>query len=291
MSSNVSLVKRNETQNFLCAALNPTLCAQAGEAGIEIPDLIEKKRLWGINWQQSFSYAINLSNQVQVNVPLVMQSKEYEFTTQTGEVYYPPEGYEALFHPDKTLFGFGDVQAGYQYYFFLPNLVVGVEGGVRLPTASTKFNEYSLLEFHQPLGTGTFVPTTKLILFSRGEKHGVLSSAGTQTPLYANVDGYRTGNSVNFDMGYWRKVLDQKMVFLGQLSLLHETRDFWYTQAIPYSHRTFLRGSVVSTYPISDSLEGMLRMEMQLDRRVWDDDVTNLNVSRTPVFSFGLTWL
>ena len=291
MSSNFSLVRRNESQTFLCEALNPTLCAQAGEEGIEIPVLIESKRLWGINWQQSFNYAINLSNQVQVNVPLVLQSKEYEFSTQTGDVYSPPEGYEALFHPDKTILGFGDVQAGVQHYVFLPNLVVGVEGGVRLPTASTKFNEYSLLEYHQPLGTGTLVPTTRLILFSRGEKHGVLSSAGTQTPLYANVDGYRTGNSMNVDMGYWRRVTDQKMLLLGQLSLLHETRDFWYTQAIPYSHRTFLRGSMMGTYPISDSLEGMLRMEMQLYRMVWDDDVTNLSVSRTPVFSVGLTWL
>ena len=102
----------------------------------------------------------------------------------------------------------------------------------------------------------------ELILFSRGEKHGLLSSAGTQTPLYANVDGYRTGNSVNADLGYWRRrFTDQKMLVLGQLSLLHETRDFWYTQAIPYSHRTFLRGSVMGTYAISDSLEGMLRLE------------------------------
>ena len=267
------------------------MCAQAGEEGIEIPGLIESKRLWGINWQQSFSYALNLSNQLQVNVPLVLQSKEYTFTTQTGDVYSLPEGYEALFHPDRTILGFGDIQAGFQHYFFLPNLVVGMEVGIRLPTASIKFNEYSLLEFHQPLGTGTFVPTTRMVLFSRGEKHGVLSSAGTQTPLYANVDGYRTGNSANIDLGYWRKVIDQKMVLLGQLSLLHETRDFWYTQAIPYSYRTFVRGSVVTTYSLSDSLEGLLRMEMQLYRRVWDDDVTNLNVSRTPVLSIGLTWL
>ena len=245
----------------------------------------------GANWQQSFSYAIDLSNQIQVTIPLVVQSKDYTFTTQKGALYTPPSGYEALFHPDKTIVGFGDVQTSLQHYFFLPNLVVGVEGGLRLPTASTKFNEYSLLEFHQPLGTGTVVPFSRLIVFSRGEKDGILSSAGAQTPFYDNVDGYRTGSSATLDVGYWRRVPEQKIVVLGQLSLLHETRDFWYTQPIPYSHRTFLLGSLMSTYEISPSLEGMMRLEMMLHREVWDDDATNLNISRTPIFSFGLTWL
>ena len=285
------MVKRDERQEFFCAALNPSLCTHAGETGVEIPDLIEDKRLFGLNWQQSFSYAIDLSNQVQVSIPLVLQSKEYTFTTQTGDLYTPPEGFEALFHPNKTLLGLGDVQANFQHYLFLPDIVVGIEGGLRLPTASTKFNEYSLLEFHQPLGTGTFVPTTKIILFSRGEKNGVLSSAGVQMPLYENADGYRTGTSTNVDLGYWHRVMGQKGVVLGQLSVLHETRDHWYTQPIPYSHRTFLRGSVMGTYEITDNLEGMLRLEKMLYREVWDDDVSNLTVSRTPIFSVGLTWL
>ena len=113
------------------------------------------------------------------------------------------------FIPDKTIVGFGDVQASLQHYFFLPSIVVGVEGGLRLPTASTKFNEYSLLEFHQPLGTGTVVPISKVDCLFEGEKHGVLSSAGTQTPFYDNVDGYRTGISVHLDVGYWRRVPEQ----------------------------------------------------------------------------------
>ena len=253
--------------------------------------MIEDKRLWGVNWQQSFSYAIDLTNQIQVTVPLVIQSKDYTFTTQDGDLYTPPIGYESLFHSDTTLIGFGDVQASFQHYFFLPNLVVGVEGGVRLPTASTNFNEYSLLEFHQPLGTGTVVPITKVILFSRGEEQGILSTVGTQTPFYDNDDGYRTGVSTNLDVGYWRRVIDQRAVLLGQLSVLHETRDFWYTQPIPYSHRTFLLGSLMGTYEISDRLEGMLRVEMMLHRQVWLDDVLNVTVSRTPIFSVGLTWL
>lgn len=275
----------------MCEALNPALCLQAIEEGIEVPDLLEDKRLWGINWQQSFSYAIDLINQIQVTVPLVVQSKDYTFTTQTGELYTPPIGYESLFHSDKTIVGLGDVQASLQHYVFLPNIVVGIEGGLRLPTASTKFNEYSLLEFHQPLGTGTVVPITRVILFSRGEKHGVLSSAGMQAPFYDNVDGYRTGISTNLEVGYWRRILEQKAVVLGQLSVLHETRDFWYTQPIPYSYRTFLLGSLMGTYEISNSLEGMIRLEIMLHRQVWEDDVTNLNVSRTPIFSVGLTWL
>ena len=60
------LCKTKRKPNFLCEALNPH-CVHRLVKGIEIPDLIESKRLWGINWQQSFSYAINLSNQVQVN--------------------------------------------------------------------------------------------------------------------------------------------------------------------------------------------------------------------------------
>ena len=285
------MVKREENQPFFCEALNPQLCLQAVGEGLEIPDLVEDKRLWGANWQQSFSYAIDLSNQIQVTVPLVVQSKDYTFTTLDGESYTPPNGYEALFHSDKTVAGFGDIQSTVQHYVFLPNIVLGLEGGFRFPTASTKFNEYSLLEFHQPLGTGTVVPITRLILFSRGEKHGVLSSAGTQTPFYDNADGYRTGLSTNFDLGYWHRVMDQQAVILGQVSILHETRDFWYTQPIPYSHRTFILGSLMGTYEFSNSLEGMLRVEMMLHRQVWTDDVLNLTVSQTPIFSFGLTWL
>lgn len=284
-------MRRYESQTFLCEALNPTLCAQAAEEGIEIPTLLEEKRLWGINWQQSFSYAIDLNNQLQVTVPLVLQSKEYTFTTENGDVYSQPAGYEALFHPDRTILGFGDTQVAGQHYFFLPNLVVGVEGGLRLPTASTKFNEYSLLEFHQPLGTGTVAPTAKVLLFTRGEKHGLLSTSGTQVPLYDNVDGYRTGMSFNTDIGYWRRFMGQQVTVLGQLSAMHETRDAWYEQPIPYSLRTFVRGSVMGTYAISDNLEGMIRLEMQLYRQVWQDDVTNLSVSRTPVFNVGVTWL
>ena len=275
----------------MCEALNPQLCLQALEEGIEVPDLTEDKRLWGINWQQSFSYAIDLKNQIHLTVPLVVQSKDYTFTTQTGEVYTPPYEYDSLFHSDTTIVGFGDVQASLQHYIFLPSIVVGIEGGLRLPTASTKFNEYSLLEFHQPLGTGTVVPITKVVLFSRGKKHGVMSSAGMQVPFYDNVDGYRTGISTNLEMGYWRRTLEQKAVVLGQLSVLHETRDLWYTQPIPYSYRTFLLGTLMGTYEISNSLEGMIRLELMLNRQVWEDDVTNLNVSRTPIFSVGLTWL
>ena len=291
MSSNLSLLKLDESQDFFCEALNPMLCVQADEAGVEIPDLRENKKLWDLSWQQSFTYAINLRNQVQVNVPLVLQSKEYTFTTADGVVFTPPEGYESLFHPDRTVLGFGDVQASAQHYVFLSNVVVGVEGGLRLPTASTKFNEYSLLEFHQPLGTGTFVPITRLSVFSRGEKHGVLASVGGQVPFYENVDGYRTGANANGDMGYWHRILDDRGIVLGQLSVLHETRDHWYTQPIPYSNRTFLRSSVMGTYSISDTLEGMLRMELLLYRKVWKDETTNLSVSRTPIFNIGLTWL
>ena len=47
----------------------------------------------------------------------------------------------------------------------------------------------------------------------------------------------------------------------------------------------------MSTYEISASLEGMMRVEMMLHRDVWDDDATNLNISRTPILSLGLTWL
>lgn len=285
-------MRRKESHLFACAELSPALCAEAEQAGIVIPGLRENKRLIGINWQQSMSYAVNLKNQVQLNIPIIIQSKEYVFTdVETGVPYTPPDGYSTLFHPDQQIVGFGDVQLAGQHYFFLPNLVVGLEIGTRLPTSSTRFNEYSLLEFHQPLGTGTVVPTSKIILFSRGEKQGVLSTFGVQVPLYENVDSYRTGASANMDLGYWRRLPEQGVVLLSQLSVQHENRDTWYDQNIPYSYRSFLRASLMGTYPFSDSLEGMMRMEMQLMRKVWEDDVKEMKVNNTPVFNVGLTWL
>lgn len=285
-------MRRKESHLFSCAELNPALCAEAEQAGIVIPDLQENKRLVGINWQQSMSYALNLNNQVQLSVPVIVQVKEYVFTeVETGTAYTPPDGYASLFHPDQQILGFGDVQLAGQHYFFSPNVVVGLEMGVRLPTASTKFNEYSLLEFHQPLGTGTAVPTSKVILFSRGEKQGVLSTLGTQVPVYENVDSYRTGASGNVDVGYWRRLPEQGIVLLSQLSVQHENRDTWYDQNIPYSYRSFLRASLMGTYAFSDNLEGMMRMEMQVMRKVWEDDIKDMKINNTPVFNVGLTWL
>ena len=49
----------------------------------------------------------------------------------------------------------------------------------------------------------------------------------------------------------------------------------------PIPIRTFLLGSLMSTYEISASLEGMMRVEMMLHREMWDDETTNLNVSNT----------
>ena len=285
-------MRRKESHLFSCAEMNPALCAEAEQAGIVIPDLQENKRLVGINWQQSMSYALNLNNQVQLSVPVIVQVKEYVFTeVETGTAYTPPDGYASLFHPDQQILGFGDVQLAGQHYFFLSDLVVGLEVGVRLPTASTKFNEYSLLEFHQPLGTGTVVPTSKVILFSRGEKHGVLSTLGTQVPVYENADSYRTGASGNVDVGYWRRLPEQGIVLLSQLSVQHENRDTWYDQNIPYSYRSFLRASLMGTYAFSDNLEGMMRMEMQVMRKVWEDDIKDMKINNTPVFNVGLTWL
>ena len=285
-------MRRKESHMFSCAELSPVLCEQAEQAGIVLSDLRENKRLIGINWQQSMSYAFNLKNQIQLSVPIIVQSKEYVFTdVDTGEPYSPPAGYSTLFHPDQDILGFGDVQVAGQHYVFLPNLVVGLEAGIRVPTASNKFNEYSLLEFHQPLGTGTFVPTSKVILFSRGEKQGLLSTIGAQVPVYDNVDSYRTGASGNVDVGYWRRLPEQGVVLLSQLSVQHENRDTWYDQSIPYSYRSFLRASFMGTYAFSDSLEGMMRMEMQLMRKVWEDDVKDMKINNTPVFNVGLTWL
>ena len=47
----------------------------------------------------------------------------------------------------------------------------------------------------------------------------------------------------------------------------------------------------MGTYAFSDSLEGMMRMEMQLMRKVWEDDVKDMKINNTPVFNVGLTWL
>ncbi len=285
-------MRRQEGHLFSCEEVSPQLCDTALEEGVEIPELMEDKRLFGVNWQQSLSYALDLNNQFQINVPLVVQAKDYTFTrVDNGQVYTAPDGYTELFHPDQTTVGFGDVQFAGQHYWFLPTLVLGAEVGVNLPTASTKFNEYSLLEFHQPLGTGTVVPTGRFILFSRGETQGVLSSTALQLPLYENSEAYRTGSSASFDIGYWRRFSEQDVVLLSQLSVQHENRDRWHDQLIPYSHRSFVRGALMGTYAFSDSLEGMMRMEIQLHRQVWEDDTTGLESLSTPVFNVGLTWL
>ena len=283
---------RREAHLFSCDEVNPTLCAAAESEGIEIPSLNEQKRLSTINWMQSFGYALNLKNQLQINVPVVFVSKQYDFSTvDTGLSYEPPADYSTLFHPNERKLGFGDVQVAGQHYFFQPDWVVGLEVGARLPTASTKFNEYSLLEYHQPLGTGTMVPTARLIAFSRGDTQGALSNLSLELPLYENTEAYRTGSSMGFSVGYWRRYLEQKSVLMGQISVLHENRDQWHGQPIPFSYRTFLRSSLMGTYAFKPDLEGMMRLEMQLYKYIWEDEFSAMTGGNFPVLSVGLTWL
>lgn len=268
------------------------MCQQAEEQGIAIPDLMEDKQLLAMNWQQSFSYAVNLNNQIQVNVPMVMQHKQYTFTEMaSGTEFIPPQGYDGLFHPEGTITGLGDAQVSGQHYWFLSNLVIGTEAGLRLPTGSRKFDEYSLLEYHQPLTSGTVIPTGRVIVFSRGDKQGVLSNLGAQIPVMENTDGYRFGSMFSGDVGYWRRY-QQKSVMMGQVSVQHENAHQWNSATIPYSHRTFVRVGAMFTHRLNDNIEGMLRVDTQVMRKVWSqDDAMETDVLNTPVFNVGVTWL
>ena len=267
------------------------LCLQAQEEGVDIPNVDEDKRLLMINWQQSMSYAINLRNQLQLSIPIVMQRKMYNFTNmETGQPYTPPLGYENLFHPQGTLIGLGDVQFGAQHFVFLPNLVVGMELGARLPTGSRRFDEYSLLEYHQPLTSGTVIPTGRMIFFSRGDVHGILSNVTCQVPFMQNELGYRFGNVVGGDVGYWRR--RNGSTILTQIAVLHEEPHQWNAATIPYSHRTFVRAGFMMTQQIDEKFEAMLRMDSQIFRKVWDRDTQpQMDIRTTPVLNIGLTWL
>ena len=82
------------------------------------------------------------------------------------------------------------------------------------------------------------------------------------------------------------------MVVLGQLSVQHENAHQWNAATIPYSHRTFVRAGVMITHRFTDELEGMLRVDTQLVRKMWDQEtVMEMDAFTTPVFNVGLTWL
>ena len=83
-------------------------------------------------------------------------------------------------------FGFGDAEFAVQYFHFRPSIVIGTEVGVRLPTGRIETQNYNFAEYRQGLGTGTFVPTARILLFSRAQKHGGMGSIGAMSAGSSN---------------------------------------------------------------------------------------------------------
>lgn len=289
LSSNLSFGRSNTSHPFSLADEDPILYQQAIDQGIDIPNLIDSKDLWTVNWNNSFNYALSLNTQFRASLPLLFQSEEFLFELQeTGAAYTPPDGMESFFHQDRRILGVGDAELAGQYFHFLSNFVLGAELGVKVPTGKVTSTDYSFAEYRQGLGTGIFVPITKLFLFSRDTERGLIASLGAQTPLYDNTDGYRTGSSFNGNAGYWLRWKNDYVSML-QLIGMYQTGDQLQGLDIPQSHRSNLGLSFMQTGPINDNLEWLVGAQQPLWIRIWEKEPRK--VPKMTIFSFGLTWL
>ena len=301
VSSNISVGYNRTTHEFSCAEENPLLCEVAQNNGLEIPDLEERKQFVQSNWMQTMNYALNSTTQLRLQVPVVFQSVQYTYSKLAdGSAYTPPTDYPSLFHPEHTYVGLGDAQLAVQRFFFLPKVVIGTEIGTRLPTGSTKFSQYSLEDFHQPVTTGTVVPLFSLMLFTRGTNDGWVGNVQSQLPVYANSDAYRTGKFVSLDAGYWKKVATDYRV-LGQVRSSYETGDTWHEVDIPTSNRMFVYTGVMLTKALSKKQivdkqsEMMLRVDIPVYGNIFSMPSSSthmsINTLYKPTLSIGMTWL
>ena len=126
--------------------------------------MIDSKNLRTVNWNNSLNYALTLTTQFRISVPLLLQSEQFDFTSQdTGLAYTPPEEMETFFHQNRQVIGFGDAEFVGQYFHFFPSIVLGTEIGLKLPTGKVDTENYNFIEYRQTLGTGTFIPVAKII--------------------------------------------------------------------------------------------------------------------------------
>ena len=268
---------------------DPVLYQQAIEQGIDIPDLTDFKDLWTVNWNHSFNYALSLNTQFRASIPLLFQSEEFSFEFQeTGANYSPPDGMESFFHQDRQILGFGDAEIAGQYFHFLSSFVLGAELGVKLPTGKITAEDYSFTEYRQGLGTGIFVPTTKLLLFSRNTERGLIGSLGAILPFYESTEGYRTGFSFTGSTGYWLRWKDDYVSML-QLMGMYQTGDQLYGLDISQSHRSNLGLSFIQTGPLNDHLEWLVGIQQPVWIQIWEEK--QRKVPKITIFSFGMTWL
>ena len=251
--------------------------------------MIDSKQLWTINWNNSLNYALTLNTQLRLSIPLLFQSEQFDFTSQeTGASYTPPEGMEGFFHQDRQILGFGDAEFAGQYFHFFANSVLGAELGVRIPTGQIDTGNYNFTEYRQGLGTGTFVPTAKIMIFSRKTDKGWIGSLGTQAPLYENKDAYRTGYSFDGNIGYWFR---WKTDYLSMLQVMgrYQTGDTWHELDISQSHRSRVALSLMQTGPLRDHFEWLAGIQQPVWIRIWEEE--QRTIPKMTIFSLGLTWL
>lgn len=288
-SSILSFTLSEISYTYSFAEDDPVQYQETLDQGIEIPDLISSKDLWTLNWNNSFNYAINPDTQLRVSLPLFLQSERFSFTEKGTQMeYIPPEGSEEFLQQNSSLFFIGDAEIAGQYFYFLPNLVIGAELGTKLPTSKIKFNEASFLENQQGLTTGIFIPISKLFLFSRAPKRGWIGSLGTEFPFYENAEGYRTGYRFNSNVGYWMRWKEDYVSML-QATGMYQTGDQLNGLAVSQTDRSQLGLSLMQTGSLNDDLEWIVSIQQPVWIKVWED--YQKRESKMTIFSFGLTWL
>ena len=164
--------------------------------------------------------------------------------------------------------------------------MIGTEVGVRLPTGRIETQNYNFAEYRQGLGTGTFVPTARILLFSRAQKHGWMGFIGAQNPLYENKEAYRTGYSFNGNLGYWLRWRDD---YLSMLQIIgrYQTSDTWHSLDISQSHRSRIAIGLMQT--VLEIIYGLLVFNNPSGFR--SGRTTKETWRKMTIFSLGLTWL
>jgi len=144
--------------------------------------------------------------QLSFHLPLDLKNTGIEYRLTDGAPYTPPYG--NFHHRNETLFGPGDARLMARWTREIPAspVVLGFGLGAALPTGKTEADPFaaaSLEEDHQHLqfGGGTVDPLAAFTIIVRSPSIGLLASANTRLPVYANKKGYRGPLQISATVG------------------------------------------------------------------------------------------
>jgi hypothetical protein len=173
---------------------------------VSIPDHLHSQGVTLLRLEPGVTIGLGKGFQLSFHLPVDIKNSRISYLLSDGTPFDPPYG--NVHHRNETLFGLGDARLMARWGVTIPAtpVILGIGLGAALPTGKTEENPFdaaSREEFHQHMqfGSGTVDPLGAFHLIVRGKNVGLLASASTRVPVYANEKGYRGAIQVSAAVG------------------------------------------------------------------------------------------